>query len=168
MTNKELKEKIAHLETELAEVKEMAVAMKKKVDGGGVFKPENGQGYWFISGSGDAREDRWDDYSIDNSHYSIGNCYPTKQAAEDFVRALKLIQRARESQDGFAPDWKDPIQHKYFLDCHMGDIGVADHPSINVAPVFGHWEDKSVCEQFIDEEEEEIIWFFTEYRRWKK
>ena len=165
MTYKELKEKIARLETELTEVKEMADAMKKRVDGGGVFKPENGQKYWYITHSGILTNDQWDDHWADHGRYEIGNCFPTEQAAEDAMRALKLTQKARESQDGLVPDWEDPIQHKYFLDCHRGDVGVADHPSIHVAPIFGYWEERSMCEQFVDENREEILWFFTEYRR---
>ena len=165
MTYKELKEKIARLETELAEVKEMAVAMKKRADGGGAFKPENGQRYWSFTRVGGVSSDWWNNHKFDYERYAIGNCYPTKQSAEDTVRVLKLIQKARETQDGFVPDWEDPIQHKYFLDFHMGDIGVADHPSINVSPIFGFWEDKSACEKFIDENEKDLLRFFTEYRR---
>lgn len=162
--NEELLEKITRLEVELAEAKEMAEAIKKRADGNGVFKPEQNQKYWYISG-GEIYGDWWNNLSTYESLYSMGNCFPNKQAAEDAVRVLKLIQKARETQDGFVPDWKDPIQHKYFLDCHMGDIGVADHPSIHVAPIFGFWEDKSVCEQFIQDNRDELLWYFTEYRR---
>ena len=165
MTNKELQEKIARLETELTEVKEMAVAMKKKADGGGVFQPQDEEKYWYISGSGEAYVCWWKNHPTDHDRYSIGNCYLTEQSAKDVVRALKLIQKARESQDGFVPDWEDETQHKYFLDFHRGNIGIADYLSINVAPIFGFWEDESVCEQFIDENREEILWFFKEYRR---
>lgn len=165
MTNKELKEKIALLETELTEVKEKVKELKNSIDDGGVFKPEDGQEYWRISGSGDVYRNTWNNDLIDHSYYAIGNCSPTKQSAEDTVRVLKLIRRARESQGGFVPDWKDSKQQKCFLYFQMGEIGVADYPSINVAPIFGFWEDESMCEQFIDENEGDLIWFFTEYRR---
>lgn len=164
MTNTELQEKIARLEAELAEVKEKVEALPKRV--GGVFKPEYGEEYWYISAEGTTFVDNWGGDSIECAQYAIGNCFPTEQAAEDTVRVLKLIQKARESQNGFVPDWENSTQHKYFLYFHMGDIGVADYPSINVAPTFGFWEDnKSVCEQFIDENREEILWYFTEYER---
>ena len=163
--NKELIEKITRLETALAEVKEKIAALPKRVDGGGVFKPENGQEYWCMVASGEVYRQVWNYNTMDHARYVIGNCFPTEQAAEDFVRASKLIQKARETQDGFAPDWKDPIQQKCFLYFQMGEIGIADYPSINVAPIFGFWEDESVCEQFIDENREDLIWFFTEYRR---
>ena len=63
------------------------------------------------------------------------------------------------------PDWEDDAQTKYFLNFHMGDIGIIDYYSVNIAPIFGFWEDESTCEQFIDENYEDLKWFFTEYRR---
>ena len=163
MTKTELQEKIAHLEAELAEVKKQVAALPERVNG--VFKPEDRERYWSIMRGGDVVEELWNDNPFDHDRYAIGNCFPTQQAAEDAVRVLKLIQKARESQNGFVPDWENSTQHKYFLYSHMGDIGVADYPSINVAPTFGFWEDnKSVCEQFIDENHDELLWFFREYQ----
>lgn len=165
MTNKELKEKIARLETELVEVKEMAEAMKKRADGGGVFKPQDEEKYWYISGSGEAYVCWWKNHPTDHDRYSIGNCYPTEQAAENAIRVLKLTQKARETQNGFVPDWENATQRKHSLYFDRVEICVTSHISLNIAPVFGHWEDKSVCEQFIYENEKDLLWFFTEYRR---
>ena len=163
MTKTELQEKIVRLEAELAEVKEQVAALPERV--GGMFMPEFGEEYRYISSESTVHVTKWGGDSIDRERYAIGNCFPTEQSAKDTVRVLKLIQKARESQNGFVPDWENSTQHKYFLYFHMGDIGVADYPSINVAPTFGFWEDnKSVCEQFIDENREELLWFFTEYR----
>ena len=165
MINKELLEKIARLETELAEVKEMAEAMKKRADGDGLFKPEDGEKYWYILGSPVVYESQWENHPIDHDRYSIGNYFPTQQAAEDTVRALKLIQKARESQNGFVPDWKNSKQKKYSLRLYSGTIGIEKSTSINTEPALGYWGDKSICEQFVIENFHELIWFFTEYRR---
>lgn len=164
MTNKELKEKIVYLEAELAEVKKMAVAMEKKADGG-LFKPEDGQKYWSIMHGGCVAAVRWHDHEFTHDRYAIGNCFPTQQEAEDAVRALKLIQKARESQDGFVPDWEDFEQNKHIVYYNRGVLCVRMYSHLNIAPIFGYWEDKSVCEQFIDENREEVLWFFMEYRR---
>jgi hypothetical protein len=163
MTYKELQEKIARLETELTEVKEKIAALPKRADG--VFKPQDGQKYWFISGAGGVYEGWWNDHQVDHNRYAIGNCFPNKQAAKDVVRALKLTQKARETQNGFVPDWENGEQNKYFLDFHMGGIRIMYHVSRNIAPIFGFWEGESACEQFIDENEKDLLWFFTEYRR---
>lgn len=165
MTNKELLEKIESLETELAEVKEMAEAMKKKADGGEVFKPKDGQDYWFISGSGEVYQSKWYDDWDDRNRYEIGNCYLTKHSAEDAVRVLKLIQKARESQNGFVPDLEGSKQRKYSLRFQLGNIDIESCASINTAPTLGYWGNKMVCRLFIEDNYDELIWFFTEYRR---
>lgn len=165
MTYKELKEKIARLETELAEVKEMAVAMKKRADGGGAFKPENGQRYWSFTRVGGVSSDWWNNHKFDYERYAIGNCYPTKQSAEDAVRVLKLIQKARESQNGFVPDWENMEQTKRTLHFDGEGIRVRIYTLWNTASIFGYWEERSMCEQFVDENREELLWYFTEYRR---
>lgn len=166
MTNKELLEKIARLETELAEVKEMAEEMKKRADGGGAFKPKDGQKYWFISG-GEIYDDWWNNFSTYESLYSIGNCFPSRESAEAAVRALKLIQKARESQDGFIPDWEGTTYYKHslYFDSELKKVRVISNQILDIAPIFGHWEDESACEQFVDENHDELLWFFTEYRR---
>ena len=164
MTNTELQEKIAHLEAELAEVKEMAEAMKKRVDGG-VSKPEDRQKYWYVSGSGEVYTNHWTNHIMDHNYHLIGNCFPTKQAGEATVRVRKLIQKARESQDGFVPDWGDGEQDKYSLHFHDSRMWTAHYTLLNVAPIFGFWEDRSMCEQFIDKNRDDLLWFFTEYKR---
>lgn len=166
MTNKELLEKIARLEAELAEVKEKAEAMKKGADGG-LFKPEDGEKYWFASGSRGVYESRWENHPIDHDRYAIGNCFPTKQATEDAIRVLKLIQKARESQNGFVPDWGNAVQDKYSLifESVDNDVYVTSDQLITMAPIFGYWGVRLACGQFIDENHKELIWFFTEYQR---
>ena len=168
MTNKELQKKITHLEIELTKVKEIAEAMKKRVDGGGVFQPEDGEEYWFISDAGGTFDSQWVDWvdtRIDEGRYAIGNCYSTRQSAEDAVRVLKLVQKARESQGDFVPDWEDSTQPKYLLSFNSGVIYFTRNWATNAASIFGYWEGKSMCRQFIHENEEELIWFFTEYER---
>ena len=164
MTKTELQKKIARLEAELAEVKEKAVAMEKKADGG-VFKPEDGQEYWCILASGVVHRLVWNDDMTDHDRYAIGNCFPTEQVVEDVVRVLKLIQKARESQNGFVPDWEDPTQRKYSLYYEGSGIWAGCNFSMNIATIFGFWEDESGCELFIHENRDELRWFFTEYER---
>ena len=154
---KELREKIDRLKAELEE-------MKKIIDGG-ELKPKDGQIYWFISGSGEIYENQWLNHTMDRDCYAIGNCFPTEQSAEDTVRVLKLIQKARESQNGFVPDWEDETQVKFYLKFRMGDIIIENCHLINTAPIFGFWVDELACERFIEDNHNELVWFFTEYRR---
>lgn len=172
MTNKELKEKIAHLEKLWSEVEERSHRLevelkevKKVIDGSGVFKPEYKEDYWYIDNDGGVYSDLWENYNFDKNIYSIGNCFPTEQLARDTVRALKLIQKARESQEGFVPDWGDATQDKYSLNFNGSWMDTAIYNLLNIAPIFGFWNDESVCKQFIQENHEELIWFFMEHKR---
>lgn len=165
MTNKELHEEINCLKTKLAELEEKVSALPNEDDSGGVFKPKFEQTYWFISGVREIDLEKWCNLPMQNVHYSIGNCFPSRQSAEDAIRVLKLTQKARESQDGFVPDWGDSTQPKYLLSFNSGDIYFTRNWASNAASIFGYWEGKSMCRQFIHENEEELIWFFTEYRR---
>ena len=148
----------------MKELTEKVEELKNSIDDG-VFKPEYGEEYWYISGYGMLFVDNWGGNIIECDKYAIGNCFPTEQSAKDVVRVLKLIQKAKESQGGFVPDWEDSKQQNCFLYFQAGGIGIAGYPSINVAPIFGFWEDKSECEQFIKDNHDELIWFFTEYKR---
>lgn len=162
MTKTELQEKIAHLESELIEVREQVSALPERV--GGMFMPEFGEEYRYISSESTVHVTKWGGDSIDRERYAIGNCFPTEKAADDAVRALKLIQKARESQYGFVPDWENLAQNKYVLYFDMGDIRIMQYISWNIAPIFGFWEDESACYQFVLENREELLWFFTEYQ----
>ena len=149
----------------MKELTEKVEELKNSIDDGGVSKPQDGQEYWYVSGSGEVYMHHWSNCPIDRDYHSIGNCFPTKKSAEATVRVRKLIQKARESQYGFLPDWEDETQDKFYLFFGIGEIYVTRARITNTATIFGHWEEKSVCEQFIKDNHDELIWFFTEYKR---
>lgn len=163
MTNKELQERISRLEYELTE-------MRKKVEAlpdieKGIFKPEYEEEYWFISDMGEIYNDAWLDVGIDHNRDKIDNCFPTEQLAEDTLRMLKLIKKAKESQNGFVPDWEDWEQEKYYLYFEDNKMRIGNNFSMNIAPIFGYWKEEKICRKFIHENYEELIWFFTQYKK---
>ena len=149
----------------MKELIEKVEELKNSIDDGGVFKPQDGQKYWYTSGTGEVNTYHWNNSLLDRDYHSIGNCFPTEQSAKDVVRVRKLIQKARESQGGFVPDWEHSIQRKYSLYFDRVEIWVTSHISLNIAPIFGFWEDESECKQFIKDNHDELIWFFKEYQR---
>ena len=163
MTNKELKAKITRLEAELIEMKNKVETLPDIEKG--IFKPEYEEEYWFISDMGEIYNDTWFDTGVDHKRDKIDNCFPTEQLAEDTLRMLKLIKKAKESQCDFIPDWEDDMQDKYLLYYGMESILIVSDNSLNLAPILGFWEEEATCKKFIHENHEELIWFFTEYKR---
>lgn len=163
MTNKELQEKIIQLESELAKMKKRAEVLSNNDNR--AFKPKYAEIYWYITNTGTASKVWWDNNEIDNHRYSVGNCYPTRRLADDTVQMLKLIQKAKESQGEFMPDWEDEEQEKYYLYFENNQMRTGSNFSMNVAPIFGYWKEKEMCKKFIRENREELVWFFTEYKK---
>lgn len=59
------------------------------------WKPEMGQKYYFLDGGGFAYDNRWDDDSVDNGRFEIGNCFQTKEETERVVEYLKALSVVR-------------------------------------------------------------------------
>lgn len=94
----------------IAELKEQINALPQ-----GLWKPKKGEGYFFIKSDGCLDHDLYNNHPIDNRRLSIGNCFPTREAAERHVAWLKVTQRLRELAGGFKPDWNDHSQAKFKL-----------------------------------------------------
>lgn len=55
------------------------------------WKPENGEGYYYIFSRGTVGLCAWLDDGIDNSRFSIGNCFKTKKEAETMAEKIKKL-----------------------------------------------------------------------------
>lgn len=56
------------------------------------WKPEVGKTYYWITGEGLIADWSWqEDERYSKNNYAIGNCFPTKEAAEFAVEKLKVI-----------------------------------------------------------------------------
>ena len=83
----------------------------------GKFVPKNGDTYWAITMVGMVDYYSWFDGRFDNCQLSSGNCYQTKEEAEqalDFqTRKANLIKEIEDSSDII--DWGDGQQYKYYF-----------------------------------------------------
>lgn len=92
-----------------------------------VWKPKNGEKYWYIS---DIKIDYYDfqDDSADRFLYSIGNCFKTKEDAIFACEKAKVIaelKRFAEENNEREIDWNDWSQYKFSIYCsylHDDDI----------------------------------------------
>ena len=60
---------------------------------GGRWKPEEGEVYFFLSGSGNRLHSKWEDFEGDYETYAIGNCYKTEEQAQAVIDLKKHIYK---------------------------------------------------------------------------
>lgn len=60
------------------------------------WKPEMNQQYYYIGGDSFVYDDTWvNDSAVDNGRFEIGNCFKTKEEAEQVVEYLKALATVR-------------------------------------------------------------------------
>jgi hypothetical protein len=80
--------------------------------------PQVGDEYWFIDNNGDVTLTTWMDHEVDHARKSIGNIFPTREAAEKEVAVRKAIQYINEWRGYKDEDWvdfKDKDQMKSYV-----------------------------------------------------
>ena len=73
---------------------------------------EYGNKYYFLQSSGDSFLGRWDNIEADNSFFSQGNIFPTREAAELEAKRRNLLTRFRAFRDECNGDWKADFKKK--------------------------------------------------------
>jgi hypothetical protein len=48
-----------------------------------IWKPKNEETYWIIQSTGNVYPNDWTGHYVDEDYYEIGNCYKTKEEAEE-------------------------------------------------------------------------------------
>jgi hypothetical protein len=84
--------------------------------------PKEGDEHWYISGDGRVY---YSDFCVKNSvadmRIAIGNCYKTKEEAEQVVKKMKVMAELKRLADkswkeaGVEIDWSDDNISKYFV-----------------------------------------------------
>lgn len=128
---------------------------------------KDGDEHYCIQSSGDVFLDSWHDIEADNSFFSQGNIFPTKQAAELEVERRNLLTRFRafrdECNNGWKPDWsKQDI--KYFLS-YSQKFDVIYTESICIRErfnLFGYFKNLKDAEKAIELFGDEIKELFVE------
>ena len=86
---------------------------------GKVWKPENNETYFYISGCGVISSRMWiNNNDTNNKYYEIGNCFKTKEEAEFALEKRRVeveLQRFAEENNECETDWKDENQNKYYM-----------------------------------------------------
>lgn len=126
---------------------------------------EYGDKHYCIQSSGDVFSDSWRDIEADNSFFSQGNIFPTKEAAELEAKRRKLLTRFRAFRDecngGWKPDWSSQDK-KWEIDCDYQGLKPLWINKVNGFPTFGHFENEEDCKRAIELFGDEIKELFVE------
>ena len=78
------------------------------------WKPSVGEKLWYVDDWGDIDWYYWADTKSGNWHYNQGNCFKTKEEADEYKKYLEAYARIKQSSS-FEPDWKDEYQDKWAI-----------------------------------------------------
>ena len=104
MNRKEYEERIAKLEKELDELKEVKIEDDEF--------PKYGQVYWFVGTNGYVVYAYWDDSMTSNYRKDFLRIFKTEKECE---RYLEIQVAFKDKSKNFEPNWKDGNQPKYCL-----------------------------------------------------
>ena len=121
-----------------------------------------GDNHYCIQSSGDVFSDSWRDIEDDNSFFSQGNIFPTREAAELEAKRRNLLTRFRAFRDecnrGLSvQDEKWEIDYK---DKKLKSLWLPN--TINGFPTFGYFKNREDAERAIELFGDEIIELFVD------
>ncbi len=121
--------------------------------------PQVGDKYWFINASGSVCKDSFYGTEIDRERLSIGNMYQTEQAAENALRALKLIKtindRRKELNGDWVADWENEDQTRWHIDTDLSAEECFSY--IQCAYPFGAFKNEYDCYIVIKKHESDLL-----------
>lgn len=124
-----------------------------------------GDNHYCIQSSGDVFLDSWRDIEADNSFFSQGNIFPTREAAELEAKRRNLLTRFRAFRDecngGWKPDWSSQDK-KWEIDCDYQGLKPLWINKVNGFPTFGHFENEEDCKRAIELFGDEIKELFVD------
>jgi hypothetical protein len=123
---------------------------------------EYGDKHYCIQSSGDVFLDSWHDIEADNSFFSQGNIFPTKQAAELEAKRRNLLTRFRAFRDECNRDLsvQDEKWEIHYKDKKLKSLWFPN--SINGFPTFGYFKNREDAERAIELFGDEIKELFVD------
>ena len=128
---------------------------------------EYGDKHYCIQSSGDVFSDSWRGIEADNSFFSQGNIFPTREAAELEAERRDLLTRFRAFRDecngDWKPDWNDINQDKYVIKFEeKKDFYIALFWTVNEFNLFGCFKNHNGAERAIELFGDEIKALFVD------
>ena len=153
------------LEKQLNKISEELESLKKEEP----EWPQNGDKCFYFNDFGEVYEITWDGCDFDQKGFELGNFYRTREEAENKLRATRLeaaIARRRKELNGdWVPVWgSTQSNYHIFLGYPGGEALRVDYTGKYVfTTAFGFYKSRDDVRTIIEEFEEELLWYFTEY-----
>ena len=148
----------------LDELKEEIDKMEKEEKNSNTFKL--GDGYYYISNSGDIIHDVWDNDEVDFWRFNQANIFRTEEDAEDKLFQLKIEAKAREfirdnncavTEEEFERDADNEYCIYYDIKENCIDYYIASKVEVNKLGYFNSFE---MITKFMEENEEDLLKYF--------
>lgn len=146
MNRKEYEERIAKIEKELDELKEVEIVDDEF--------PRLGEQYWFVDSVGNVFGDCWYDSMADNYRKDFLRIFKTK---EECFRYLEIQEAFKEESKNFEPNWKDGSQDKYYFYYDHAENSVEISLNTWCGQAVLYFESRKVLEELIARFGEEDI-----------
>lgn len=146
MNRKEYEERIAKIEKELDELKEVEIEDDEF--------PKHNENYWFVDSYGDIVGTQWCGSGVDSYRKTFLRIFRTGEECE---RYLEIQKAFKEEAKKFEPNWKDDNQDKYYLyyDYNRDNIEIILAWSNRATTLY--FESREVLEELISRFGEEDI-----------
>ena len=128
---------------------------------------ENGDTHYCLQPSGDVFQDCWEGIEADNSFFSQGNIFPTREAAELEAKRRNLLTRFRAFRDEWNGDWKpdwrkNDAKYYFYISSTDGEIGINDIYFYETFPLFGYFKNEQDAKRAIELFGDEIKELFVD------
>lgn len=120
MNNKEMIEQIEELKQRIEQLEKEVKSNEPNMAVTAVrWQPILGQTYFYLDAFGNVESINWDFDDIDYYRFNIGNCFKTRQEAEDYRENLLTKQALKDLalklNGGVDINWNDNDQEKIYL-----------------------------------------------------
>ena len=118
MTQQEYENKIKELQDELEQLKAAKIAAEQPKR----WKPNIDEEYYIVSAeAGELIKTEWNDDALDEWYYLTGNCFKTKEEAEEYKKQIEYTARYKNYIEEHSEpiDWNNRNQGKWgaYYDC---------------------------------------------------
>ena len=102
--------------------------MQKKQEEPKLWKPERGEEYFAVEDVADVVPYTYCEDSIDEYNIQLGNCFRTKERAEQVAKKMRLLLRLEQLHDmlcpDYVPDWEDDrLKFQIYFSHSQGEYG---------------------------------------------